>query len=292
MRIVVMGRSGQLATALAEQAALFGLDIMTIGRPHADLEEPERLAMRLSSERPDLVINAAAYTAVDRAESEPERAFAVNRDGAAAVAAATRALGVPLVHISTDYVFDGRKGAPYAEADATSPLNVYGLSKLAGEQAVLAAHTGALILRTSWVFSPFSKNFLKTMLHLGTERQMLRVVDDQFGNPTSALDLAAAILRLAPDLPREEGGVYHLAGTGSTSWHDLAAAIFAEARAHGSAVPQLKAIPAQGYPTPARRPSNSSLDCAAFERRFGFALKPWREGVADVVKRTLSAKHN
>lgn len=287
MRILVAGRSGQLATALTAQAAVLDLATTPLGRPELDLERPARLASRIAAERPDLVINAAAYTAVDRAESEPARAFAVNRDGAAALAAAASSLGLPFVHISTDYVFDGRKGAPYVETDATAPLNVYGHSKLAGEQAVLAAHSDALILRTSWVFSPFGSNFLKTMLRLGAERPVLRVVDDQFGTPTSATDLAAVILAIAPRLRREGGGLYHAAGAASTSWHDLAALIFAESRKHGGPAPRLEAIRTPDYPTPAQRPANSSLDSSALADRFGTRPRPWTETVREVMARTL-----
>lgn len=289
MRILVTGRSGQLATALAEQAHDHpGLELSLAGRPDLDLERPEEAHRRIVERRPDLVINAAAYTGVDRAESEPQRAFAVNRDGAAAAARAAAELGVPFIQISTDYVFDGRKPVPYGEHDTTGPLNVYGRSKLEGEGAVRAAHEGALILRTSWVYSPFGSNFLKTMLRAGRDRATLTVVDDQIGNPTSALDLAAAILKIAPQLQGEPGGLFHLAGEGSTSWHGLARLIFAESRGRGGPAPTVEAIATCDYATAAARPANSRLDCSAFAARFGFRLRDWKEAAPEIVARCLS----
>jgi dTDP-4-dehydrorhamnose reductase len=289
MRILVTGRAGQLATALSEQAHGSSVELITRGRPELDLERPSEAAARISDLRPDVVVNAAAYTAVDRAEAEPDRAFAVNRDGATAAARAAAQLGVPFIHISTDYVFDGAKLAPYVERDKTGPINVYGTSKLAGEQAVLDAHPQALILRTSWVFSPFGSNFVKTMLTAGATRPALRVVSDQLGSPTSALDLAASILAIAPRLRDEAGGVFHYAGRGATNWFGFAEAIFAESRKLGGPSPDLQAITTQEYPTPARRPANSRLDCSAFAARFGMAPRPWAEDLPRVVRRLLSA---
>lgn len=289
MRILVTGRAGQLATSLAERAALHGgTRLVLLGRPAFDLERPGTISQQVKTMRPDLIINAAAYTAVDKAESEPERAFAVNRDGAAEVARAANDLRVPFVHISTDYVFDGLRTRPYVESDETGPLNVYGRSKLEGEQAVLAAHPGALVLRTSWMFSPFGANFVKTMLKIGAERPLLRVINDQIGNPTSALDLAAAILEIAPALQREPGGVYHLTSAGSTNWHDFATVIFQESGKRGGPVPRLEAISSADYKTAAQRPANSRLDCSAFSQRFGITLRPWTEATSEVVARHFS----
>jgi dTDP-4-dehydrorhamnose reductase len=289
MRILVTGKAGQLATSLAARAAGDAkLELVTLSRPELDLEKPVSIAEQFAARQPDLVINAAAYTAVDRAETEPERAFAINRDGAAVAAATAYRLGVPFVHISTDYVFDGSKSRPYVEADETNPLNVYGRSKLEGERAVLAAHPRALVLRTSWVFSPFGSNFVKTMLRLGTDRPVLRVVSDQFGSPTSSVDLAAAILDIAPILQREPGGLYHLAGQGSTNWHDFAAFIFQKSKQHGGPAPELEAISSRDYNTAARRPANSRLDCTAFAQRFGISLRPWEEAVSETVPHCLS----
>lgn len=289
MRVLVTGHAGQLATSLAEHGAQRGgIELITCGRPELDLERPETIARQLKAARPDLVINAAAYTAVDKAESEPERAFAINRDGAAEAARVTHGMGVPFVFISTDYVFDGHKSGLYVETDVTGPLNVYGRSKLEGEQAVIAAHPGALIIRTSWVYSPFGSNFVKTMLKIGAERPLLRIVSDQTGNPTSALDLAAAILGIAPLLKREPGGLYHLTGSGSASWYDFAVFIFEESRKRGGPAPQLEAIGSADYKTPAQRPANSRLDCRAFSRRFDVSLRPWTEATSETVARCLA----
>lgn len=291
MRILVIGRSGQLATALARCAAdRMDVELATLGRSQLDLAQPESVAAQISAFRPDIVVNAAAYTAVDQAEKEPERAFAINRDGAAAAARAAADAGAAFIHVSTDYVFDGRKADAYCEQDDTNPLNVYGRSKRDGELAVIAAHPTALVLRTSWVYSPFGGNFLKTMLKLGAERPRLRVVDDQTGNPTSALDLAEAILRIAPGLTATPGGIYHLTGSGSTTWHGFATAIFAEAAARGGPNPMLEAIATSDYPTPAQRPANSRLDCSAFAQRFGFQLRDWHEAMGDTLARLLATE--
>ena len=281
------GHSGQLATALAEQAASWsGIELKSLGRLEIELAQPETLAARILAERPDVVVNAAAHTAVDRAETEPDLAFVVNRDGAAAAAAMQ--LGIPFIHLSTDYVFSGRKDTPYVETDAVDPVNVYGRSKLAGEKAVLAAHPGALIFRTSWLFSPFGSNFLRTILRVGAERDVVRVVSDQFGNPTSALDLASAILSIAPKVSPGVGGIYHATGAGSASWYEFAALIFAESRKLDGPSPTLEAITTAEYPTAAIRPVNSSLDNSALERRFGVTLGSWLQSVPEVVSRTLA----
>jgi dTDP-4-dehydrorhamnose reductase len=289
MRILVTGRTGQLAASLAEIAARRpDVEMIFLGRPEFDMERTASIGELIDARRPDLVINAAAYTAVDKAETEPERAFAINRDGAAAAARAAKRLGAPFVHISTDYVFDGRKPEPYVELDETGPLNVYGRSKLEGERAVLEAHPQALILRTSWVFSPFGSNFLKTMLRVGAERSALRVVSDQLGNPTSALDLAATILEISPALRNEPGGLYHLTGDGSTSWHDFAEFIFQESSKRGGPAPAVEAIVSSDYKMAAARPENSRLDCSAFANRFGLRLRPWTAAAAETVARCLS----
>lgn len=289
MRILVIGQAGQLSLSLAEQAVKHsGLSLITVGRPELDLERPEALAAGISSRQPDLVVNAAAYTAVDKAETDPEKAYAINRDGAAAAARVARQLGIPFIHISTDYVFDGRKSQPYSERDETGPLNVYGRSKLEGEYAVAAAHPGALILRTSWVFSPFGNNFVKTMMKLGSERPVLRIVGDQHGNPTSALDLADAILALAPRLQLDSGGIYHLSGQGSTSWYGFARTVFEEYARHDGPCPFVEAISSVDYKAAATRPMNSRLDCRSFVARFGIALRPWTEAVAETVGRLAS----
>lgn len=286
MRILVIGRGGQLSQSLSEHAAnRTGLELRSCGRPQLDLDRPDTIGDHISAHRPDIVVNAAAYTAVDKAEVETKRAFSINRDGAATAARAAAKVGAGFIHISTDYVFDGCKMEPYVEQDEPRPINVYGRSKLEGEYAVLAAHPRALVLRTSWVHSPFGSNFVKTMLRLGAERPLLRVVQDQIGNPTSALDLAAAILSVAPLLREQSGGLYHISGTGSTSWYEFANFIFEEARRRGGPTPALEAIPSSEYKTSARRPSNSRLNCSALASRFGITLRPWRESVADTIAR-------
>lgn len=289
MRILVIGRNGQLAMSLVERAMHnAGIELITLGRPELDLEQPQTIVEQFRIAQPALVINAAAYTAVDKAEIDPDVAFAINRNGAAEAARAAYELDVPFVHISTDYVFDGRKATPYIETDKTGPINTYGRSKLEGERLVLAAHPRALVLRTSWVFSPFGSNFVKTMLKLAAEKPMLRVVNDQFGNPTSSLDLAAAILEIAPMLRRDPGGLYHLTGLGSTSWHEFAAFIFKESHKLGRPTPVLEAISSDEYKTAARRPMNSKLDCNAFSDRFGISLRPWEEAASEVVARCFA----
>ncbi len=291
MRLLVTGRNGQVAASLIERAALSGgIEVMALGRPELDLEQPATVEAAILGARPDIVVNAAAYTAVDKAESEPERAYAANRDGAGAAARAAARLGVPIIHLSTDYVYPGDKLTPYLESDATGPSSIYGKSKLEGEQIVLAAHPQALIFRTAWVYSPFGANFVKTMLRIGKDRDVVKVVDDQHGNPTSAIDIADAILRVVPGLveAKTAGGIYHLCGTGSTTWCGFARAIFAESAKHGGPAPRVEAITTADYPTPARRPANSRLDTTAFTARFGFALRPWQEATAETVARLLA----
>jgi dTDP-4-dehydrorhamnose reductase len=287
MRILVTGCKGQVAVSLVERGAVRpGFEIIAAGRPGLDLEDTKSVFAAITAVRPDVVVNAGAYTAVDQAEQEFERAYSINRDGAGAVAAAAAALGVPLMHISTDYVYSGDKPASYDEGDATGPLGIYGKSKLAGEIAVRAAHPSPLILRTSWVYSPFGSNFVKTMLRLGRDRPVLSVVDDQVGNPTSALDFADAILRIAPD--SSVGGTYHLCGRGDVSWCGLARRIFAASKLAGGPSPEVKAISTAEYPTLARRPANSRLSMAAFHARFGFQLRSWQDATDETVVRLLA----
>jgi dTDP-4-dehydrorhamnose reductase len=282
--ILVAGKTGQLARCLAHEAGRRGTPLVALGRPELDLTQPDLLARAVAAHAPRAIVNAAAYTAVDKAEAEPPLAMAVNRDGAGALAAAAARLKVPFVHLSTDYVFDGRKGAPYVEEDAPSPLGAYGRSKREGEAAVRAACPAGVILRTSWVYSPFGQNFVSTMLRLAATREQVQVVDDQHGAPTAAFDLAGAILDLAERLTaaprgRDRGGIYHLAAEGETTWHGFAAAIFAGWAARGHRVPILEPIATAQYPTAARRPQNSRLDCSKIARVFGLRLPPWRSSL-------------
>lgn len=287
--IFVAGQEGQVARSLADAAATHGIDLATHGRPEFDLLDAQAARAAVRACKPAAIVNAAAYTAVDQAESEETLATRLNADAAALLAGLACDLGIPFIHISTDYVYSGTKDAPYVEDDAVRPAGAYGRSKLAGEQAVIAANPQAIILRTSWVYSPYGKNFLKTMLSL-TGRGTLSVVADQQGNPTYAPDIAEAILAilvyLQGNIPSSaQAGIYHLAGTGDTSWHGFAQAIFAEGKKFGLPVPDVKAITTQEYPTPAKRPANSRLDCGKLRNTFGITLPDWRESTARCVKR-------
>lgn len=295
LRVLVAGREGQLARALVPAFADAGWRVAVRGRDTLDLAGPARtIADAVREAAPDLLVNAAAYTAVDRAESETDAAMAVNRDGAGALAAAAAAIGAPIVHVSTDYVFDGDKGAPYAEDDVPAPTGAYGRSKLEGEGAVLAASPRALVLRTSWVCSATGQNFLRTMLRLAATRDEVSVVDDQRGAPTFACDLARAILRMAPRLLAARAGdpafgVFHLSGAPDTTWHGFAAAIFAGAAARGHRAPVLRAIPTSAYPTPTRRPADSRLDCARIAAVHGVTRPDWRPSLERCLDELLAA---
>lgn len=292
MRIAVTGKTGQVVTALVERGGLAGVDVFTIGRPEIDLAKPVSILPTLTRLAPDVVVSAAAYTAVDKAESEPEIAFMVNAQGPALIATAAHELGVPVIHLSTDYVFDGRKASPYDETDQPGALSVYGQTKLAGEQAVRIATRNSVILRTAWVYSPFGSNFLKTMLRLAGERPEIRVVDDQRGNPTSALDIADAILKVAQNLvtsPQEIilRDTFHLAGSGEASWADFATEIFALSGATGGPSAKVTRINAAEYPTPAPRPANSRLSSKKLQVLHGVTMPDWRASTREVVERLL-----
>jgi dTDP-4-dehydrorhamnose reductase len=275
------------------RARLRGVPLVCLGRPELDIEDVDSIARAVRDVRPRAVVNAAGYTAVDKAESEPERAHAINRDGAAHLARAASKAGLPFIHVSTDYVFDGRKGSPYREDDLPAPLGAYGRSKLVGEDAVRDACPAALILRTSWLYSHHGHNFVKTMLGLAETRNVVRVVDDQLGSPTSALDLADAILTLAdrsaPGSPGDDGGVYHAAAEGETTWHGFAGAIFSSWQRRGRRVPKLEAITTAEFPTPARRPADSRLDCTKLAQRFGIRLPHWRHSLDACLDELASA---
>jgi dTDP-4-dehydrorhamnose reductase len=287
--ILVTGSTGQLGVALAEAAAALGLALDRVDRPAFDFDRPGSVADVVAASAPALVVNTAAYTAVDAAEDDADAAFRANRDGPAELARLCEAAGIPLIHISTDYVFDGLKGAPYVDTDAPSPQGVYGASKLAGEAAVLAGCSRAIVVRTSWLYSPTGKNFVRTMLAAGRRNGQLRVVADQTGCPTSAQDLAQAILGMAGRLmgggwEDRWAGVYHAAGTGGTSWHELATATFEVAARYGQAMPTLMPIVTAEWPTRAKRPPDSRLDCGRLAAAFGLRLPPWRDGLARTVE--------
>lgn len=296
-RIVVTGRNGQVARSLHEQAVAHGdLELVFAGRPELDLARPETVAEAVTNLRPDLVVSAAAYTQVDRAESEETLAMTVNAVAAGEIARATAMLGVPIIHLSTDYVFDGTKSTPYVESDPVGPLGVYGRSKLAGELAVAAASPDHVILRTTWLYSPFGRNFLKTMLRLAQNRDCVRVVDDQTGTPTSTSDLAGAILTIAGNLLERDDpalrGIFHLAAGGSTSWADFAEEIFRCSQVCGGPSATVEHIPASEYPTPARRPANSRLDCSRILDLHGVRLPQWKSSVEAAVRPVCLALNN
>jgi dTDP-4-dehydrorhamnose reductase len=283
MKILVTGRAGQLVSSLVERAQHDpDVSLVALGRPELDLERPGAAADAIADSSPDLVINAAAFTAVDAAEDDPERAFRINADAAGEIAAAARAAGVPIVHVSTDYVFDGASAAPYREDDPVAPIGVYGRSKLAGEEQVRAANPDHLIVRTAWVYSPFGRNFVRTMMAAAREREELRVVADQRGNPTNALDLADALLAIAR---RWQGGTIHLAGTGAASWFEFASAIMAECALLGVPAARIVPIATADWPTRAQRPQDSTLDCGRAASLFGVHMPGWRESLPAVVAR-------
>lgn len=280
MKALIFGQTGQVATELQRHCPP-GWSFDALGRKAADLTDPTACAALVTATDADAVINAAAYTAVDRAEEEEALATLINAAAPGAMAQASAARGLPFVHVSTDYVFDGSGSAPWKPDAPTAPLGAYGRSKLAGEQAVRAAGGTFAILRTSWVFSAHGGNFVKTMLRLGAARDSLNVVADQIGGPTAAADIAAALWRMADGLARGQGraGVYHFAGWPDVSWADFAREIFAQA---GLAC-AVNDIPASAWPTPARRPANSRLDCETLRQAFGIARPDWRASLADVL---------
>lgn len=284
LAISVIGRGGQVARALVRAAAGSGSQLVARGRPELDLSNLDSTARFLAETRPDIVVNAAAYTAVDKAETEPGLAFRANAEGPARLATLCGHFKIPLIHLSTDYVFDGTARVPNREDDAIAPLGIYGASKAAGETAIRAAHPQHIILRTSWVYSPDGSNFVKTMLRLGGEREVVRVVGDQTGCPTSADHIATAILDIARQVAKDRTnapwGTYHLTGRGETTWHDFAAEIFRLTANKGWPRPRLERITTAEYPTPARRPAYSVLDNTKVERAFGIRLPDWRSSLA------------
>ena len=293
VKILQFGVTGQLARELLGQAKDFDVEITALSRAEADFSDPRAVVRRLDGVKADLVVLAAAYTAVDLAESERDLAFTVNAETPAAIARAIGATGPALVQISTDFVFAGDKGAPYLESDPTAPLNVYGASKLAGEQAILAACPRALILRTSWVVSSHGKNFVKTMLRAAGEGRALKVVDDQFGRPTAARDLARFILGQAARLAAAPAGdpafgLHHFANAGEVTWKGFADGIFDIAL--GGAAPVVAAGSAADWPSPARRPARGTLDTSKLERTFGVTLRPWREPLVEIVAELQSER--
>jgi dTDP-4-dehydrorhamnose reductase len=290
MRVAVTGSKGQVATSLIERAGP-KLEVIALGRPAFDLTDRAAVLAGLEAARPDVIVNAAAYTAVDKAEAEEALALRVNGDGAGHVAEAAQRLGVPLLHLSTDYVFDGALDRPYREDDPTSPTGAYGRSKLAGEKEVAARCEDSVILRTAWVYSPFGANFVRTMLRLNETRDEVGVVADQRGNPTSALDIADALVAIAARVKDDSSprfrGIFHMTGSGEATWADFAEAVFREAEARGRPRTRVNRIATADYPTPARRPANSRLDNEKLARVYGLRLPDWRQSVAASCGRLL-----
>ncbi len=291
--MLVLGRDGQLARSLAERgAARANLDLSFVARPELDLEDEASITRCVEANPADVIVNAAAYTAVDRAETEYERAHRINALAPGIIAREARRVGARLVHVSTDYVFDGSSPAAYREDAPVSPLNAYGRTKLEGEEAIRHANPdGHIIVRTSWVYSPFGSNFVKTMLNLAKSRPSINVVDDQVGTPTSALDLADGLLAaISAWQARPEhglGATYHLAGIGHTSWAGLARHALEASRERGGPAAEIVPITTEEYPTPAARPRFSILDSSRFEAAFGYAAPSWQDSVTNVVDRLL-----
>lgn len=293
MKVMVFGAGGQIGREVCDAAWPPHYTVVPLDRSAVNITANALVRAALAREKPDLVINLAAYTAVDRAESEPEEAWAVNFAGAAHMAAGCAETGTPLIHLSTDYVFDGCKTELYREDDPVGPLGVYGCSKEAGERAIRAALEQHIILRTAWVYGVYGANFVKTMLRLAGERPVVRVVADQIGCPTAAVEIATALIAIARHIERSgvQWGTYHFAGAGSVSWHGFAEAIFELAAPRLRARPLLMPIRTDEYPTAARRPMHSVLDCGKIKDAFAIAPAPWRAALAPVIQKLVPVDH-
>lgn len=294
MRILVTGNSGQVAQCLQHVSISRGVELVRVGRPLLDLQDPSSVMPAVRRASPDVIVSAAAYTAVDKAEEEPTVAVRINGLGAGAVAAAAGELGVPIIHLSTDYVFDGFKRGAYDEADVAAPVSVYGASKLEGERRVRAATENHVILRAAWLYSPYGRNFLKTMLGLATTRDEIAVVGDQRGGPTSAIDLANVLVtlakRLTEDASSELRGIYHLAPAGDASWAEFAAAIMERRRAITGRNTRIIPIATRDYPAPAQRPANSRLNATKIAQMHGIRLPHWQWSTQGIVHHLLTTK--
>ncbi|MFN4088203.1 MAG: dTDP-4-dehydrorhamnose reductase [Alphaproteobacteria bacterium] len=285
LKILLLGGTGQVGRELRRRPWPMPVALAAPGRDEIDLADPHALRAAVARHAPAILVNAAAFTAVDAAETDPAAAHAVNAAAPSILAAAAAKAGAAILHLSTDYVFDGRKPGPYVEDDPVAPLSVYGSTKAAGEAAVRAACPRHVILRTSWVYAPAGRNFVLTMLRLGAERPLLRIVDDQRGAPTAAADIADTIMAIARQIAVDEDswGTFHFTAAGATSWYGFARAIFALAAAAGRPVPHLEPVTTADYPTPARRPSNSRLDCARIGRAYGIVPRDWQAALADTT---------
>jgi dTDP-4-dehydrorhamnose reductase len=289
-KILLTGGTGQVGTALAKAAAVYGFAVTAPARDTLDLTKVDEIVTAVDSDDWSVIINCAAYTAVDKAQSEPALANAINRVAPGIFASEAARRGIPIIHLSTDYVFDGSKATPYLEDDPVYPLGVYGASKESGEAAVRAYNPAHAILRTAWVVSAGGGNFIDTMLRLAGEREEIGVVNDQVGSPTSAVDVAEAALTIAKRMASDRAsssGTWHFVNGGSATWHDLAAYVFAHASAKGQKVPRLKAIATSEYPTPARRPANSQLDTSRITKDFGITPRHWHAAIDDILTERL-----
>lgn len=289
--VLITGADGQLGWELQRRAKARKIAAHALNRADLDITDKDAIQKFVATKKPRVLINAAAYTAVDKAESEPEAAFAINRDGPTHLAYACAEAGIPLIHISTDYVFDGTKDRPYREDDSVAPLGIYGASKLAGEDAVRDILPQHIILRTAWVYGAHGKNFVKTMLRLAETQSTLRVVKDQHGCPTFAGDLADAILDIVQHIisgtvPKNGYGTFHCTGSGRTTWSGFAEKIFAFATTGVDKRPVVEGIATTEYPTPAQRPANSILDCGKLTHTYGITLRPWQDALADMLQLT------
>jgi len=296
MKVMVIGDSGQLGWELSRRGEQQGFGVISVDLPDFDITKHTSIENQLKRADADVVINAAAYTAVDQAESEPQLAFAVNRDGPAYLASACAACRVPLIHVSTDYVFDGTQKEPYVETDPISPLGIYGQSKAAGEDEIRKILPHHIILRTAWLYGTHGKNFVKTMLRLGHEQEIIRVVSDQFGCPTYAADLADAIFSVINHLKRRndlQWGTYHYCGGGATTWHGFAEAILSLAKKYNSLVAKkVEPITSAEFPTPAKRPVNSVLNCSLIKKHFGIRTRPWEESLTTMLKQLFAEEYS
>ncbi|MGY8962463.1 MAG: dTDP-4-dehydrorhamnose reductase [Rhodospirillales bacterium] len=291
--VLITGADGQLGWELRRRAKARTITTRALNRSDLGITDKDAVLNAVTTTKPRVLINAAAYTAVDKAESEPAAAFAINRDGPKHLAHACAEAGIPLIHISTDYVFDGTKDSPYGEGDHAAPLGTYGASKLAGEDAVRDGLQQHIILRTAWVYGVHGNNFVKTMLRLAETQSKLRVVNDQHGCPTFAGDLADAILDIVQHIifrtvPKDGYGTFHCTGSGRTTWNGFAEKIFEFATTDVDKRPAIEGIATTEYPTPARRPANSILDCGKLTHTYGITLRPWQDALADMLQLTLA----
>ncbi len=292
MRMLITGANGQLGRELVRQSQAHNIELQAFIRQELDITQPNQINKIVAKASPLLVVNAAAYTNVDKAETEADLAFEVNKIGPGYLARCCADRNIALIHISSDYVFDGTKGEPYHEIDPIAPLGIYGQSKAQGEAVIRSVLKNHIILRTSWLYSVYRHNFVKTMLDLGTEKKVIPVVADQFGSPTSAADLAEAVLNVAAkigDAADLEWGTYHYCGNGITSWHGLAKEVLQLASPYVHLqTKRVEAIPTAEYPTPAKRPPYSALDCSRIKKYFGIDPKPWQQSLKHTIDRIFS----